>query len=287
MGQSPSCGVPACHGASRPVCSDLTGFSLIVIPAALFGYALAGYPLLLWILSRFARRPRIWGDPADWPRLAILVPAYNEEASIAGTLESLLALDYPIDRREVVVMSDASSDRTDEIVRGFESRGVRLVRMQSRKGKRAAENHTLPLVTSDIVVNTDAIRIPTGSLRPLMRVFQDPAIGAASGRDVSVGDIAAEANASEAGVRGRTRRRCVRSRRAWRHHRRERVSLRHPPPAGRHGIPRGAEPRFRVAPPGRPSGYAHGIGGRALCACPAHRSLQAEYAGRSAPCCAG
>ena len=183
--------------------SDLTGFSLIVIPAALFGYALAGYPLLLWILSRFAQRPRTWGDPADWPRLAILVPAYNEEASIAGTLESLLALDYPIDRREVVVMSDASSDRTDEIVRGFESRGVRLVRMQSRKGKSAAENRTLPLVTCDIVVNTDAtIRIPSGSLRPLIRVFQDPTVGAASGRDVSVGDIDAEANASEAGYVG-------------------------------------------------------------------------------------
>ena len=79
--------------------------------------------------------------------MAILVPAYNEEASIAGTLESLLALDYPVDRREVVVMSDASTDRTDEIVRGFEARGVRLVRMPVRRGKSAAENRTLPLVT--------------------------------------------------------------------------------------------------------------------------------------------
>ncbi len=89
-----------------------------------------------------APRPRIWGDPADWPRVAILVPAYNEEASIAGTLESLLALDYPLDRREVVVMSDASTDRTDEIVRGFESRGVRLVRMPVRTRKeRRRESH--------------------------------------------------------------------------------------------------------------------------------------------------
>ena len=95
-------------------------------------------------------------------------------------------------------------DRTDEIVRGFESRGVRLVRMSGpRKGKSAAENRTLPLVTCDIVVNTDAtIRIPGGSLRPLIRVFQDPTVGAASGRDVSVGDINAEANASEAGYVG-------------------------------------------------------------------------------------
>ena len=183
--------------------SDTVGLSLIAVPAALFAYALAGYPLVLWIVSRVAPRPRAGADPTEWPRLAILVPAYNEEASITGTLESLLALDYPVHRREVVVMSDASSDRTDEIVRGFESRGVRLVRMQARKGKSAAENRTLPLVTCDIVVNTDAtIRIPSGSLRPLIRVFQDPTVGAASGRDVSVGDIDAEANASEAGYVG-------------------------------------------------------------------------------------
>jgi len=173
------------------------------VPAALFGYALAGYPLLLWLVSRVARRPRAWCDPPEWPRLSILVPAYNEEASIAGTLDSLLALDYPADRREVVVMSDASSDRTDDIVRGYEARGVRLVRMPARRGKSAAENRTLPMVTGDIIVNTDAtIRIPSSSLRPLIRVFQDPAVGAASGRDVSVGDLNAEANASEAGYVG-------------------------------------------------------------------------------------
>lgn len=182
---------------------DSVGLFLLAVPAALFGYALAGYPLLLWLVSRVARRPRAWCDPPEWPRLSILVPAYNEEASIAGTLDSLLALDYPADRREVVVMSDASSDRTDDIVRGYEARGVRLVRMPARRGKSAAENRTLPMVTGDIIVNTDAtIRIPSSSLRPLIRVFQDPAVGAASGRDVSVGDLNAEANASEAGYVG-------------------------------------------------------------------------------------
>ena len=183
--------------------SDTVGLGLVAVPVVLFAYALAGYPALLWLVSRAARRPRSWGDPGEWPRVAILVPAYNEEASIAGTLESLLQLDYPVTHREVVVMSDASSDRTDEIVRGFEARGVRLVRMSLRRGKSAAENRTLPLVACDIVVNTDAtIRIPAASLKPLVRVFQDPTVGAASGRDVSVGDLAAEANAGEAGYVG-------------------------------------------------------------------------------------
>lgn len=183
--------------------SPAIGWTLVAIPTLLFGYALAGYPALLWLAARVVPRRVPPDDPPEWPRITILIPAYNEEASIAGTLESLLALDYPADRRQVVVMSDASTDRTDEIVRGFESRGVRLVRMLVRKGKSAAENHTLPLVDGEIVVNTDAtIRIPAGSLKPLLRVFQDPTIGAASGRDISVGDLEAEANASEAGYVG-------------------------------------------------------------------------------------
>jgi cellulose synthase/poly-beta-1,6-N-acetylglucosamine synthase-like glycosyltransferase len=179
------------------------GYVLVLVPLALFVYALFVYPAILWLLSRLAPAPRVWGDPPAWPSVTILVPAYNEEESIAGTLESLLALDYPADRRDIMVMSDASTDRTDAIVAGFASRGVRLVRMPVRRGKTAAENHTLKLVTSEIVVNTDAtIRIPAGSLRPLLRVFQDPTIGAASGRDVSVGDITAEGNAGEGGYVG-------------------------------------------------------------------------------------
>ena len=179
------------------------GYVLVLVPAALFAYALFIYPAVRWLLSRLAPVPKAWADPPQWPTVTILVPAYNEEDSIAGTLESLLALDYPVDRREIIVMSDASTDRTDEIVQGFAARGVRLVRMPVRKGKTAAENHTLQLVTSEIVVNTDAtIRIPAGSLRPLLRVFQDPTIGAASGRDVSVGDLTAEGNAGEGGYVG-------------------------------------------------------------------------------------
>jgi cellulose synthase/poly-beta-1,6-N-acetylglucosamine synthase-like glycosyltransferase len=179
------------------------GWTLVLVPAALFVYALFIYPALLWVLSRLAPAPKVWSDPPSWPTVSILVPAYNEEESIGGTLESLLALDYPADRREIIVMSDASTDRTDEIVAGFAARGVRLVRMPERRGKTAAENHTLALLTSEIVVNTDAtIRIPAASLKPLLRVFQDPTIGAASGRDVSVGDITAEGNAGEGGYVG-------------------------------------------------------------------------------------
>ncbi len=176
---------------------------LILIPAALFGYTYIGYPLLLRLLTvgRGSRLPAT--DPDPWPVVSISLPAYNEEASIGRTIESLLALDYPPDRRQIVVVSDASTDRTDEIVRSYADRGVELVRMPERGGKTAAENTAAAMLRGDIVVNTDAtIRILPGALKPLVRAFQDPTIGVASGRDMSVGDVTSDANSGESGYVG-------------------------------------------------------------------------------------
>jgi cellulose synthase/poly-beta-1,6-N-acetylglucosamine synthase-like glycosyltransferase len=135
--------------------------------------------------------------------VSISLPAHNEESRLARTLEDLLGLDYPAGRMEIVVVSDASTDRTDEIARAFSDRGVRLLRMEPRGGKVAAENYAAEWLTGEIVVNTDAtIRVPPGSLKPLVRAFEDPAVGVASGRDVSVAAVAEEANRAEAGYVG-------------------------------------------------------------------------------------
>jgi cellulose synthase/poly-beta-1,6-N-acetylglucosamine synthase-like glycosyltransferase len=126
------------------------------------------------------------------------VPAYNEEASIRGTIESLLALDYPRERCQIVIISDASTDRTDEIVSEYAGRGVDLLRLGNRSGKTAAENAAASRLRGDIVVNTDAsIRILPQSLKPLIRAFQDPTVGVASGRDLSVGDLNVVATSDE------------------------------------------------------------------------------------------
>ncbi|MDH4132073.1 MAG: hypothetical protein OEV95_09740, partial [Gemmatimonadota bacterium] len=91
----------------------------------------------------------------------------------------------------------------DDIVREFAAAGVELLRLPERSGKTAAENAALPLLRGSIVVNTDAtIRILPSAMKPLIRVFEDPAIGVASGRDVSVGDLADEASLGESGYVG-------------------------------------------------------------------------------------
>jgi cellulose synthase/poly-beta-1,6-N-acetylglucosamine synthase-like glycosyltransferase len=181
----------------------LLGIALIAVPFLLMGYAYVGYPVLLWLVGR--SRPPVLppNPPGPWPVITISLPAHNEEAVIGATIESLLALDYPADRLQILVISDASTDATDQVVSGFASRGVELHRMASRAGKTGAENASARMCRGEIVVNTDAsIRIPPGALKPLVRVFQDPSIGVASGRDVSVGDLDREGNQGESGYVG-------------------------------------------------------------------------------------
>jgi cellulose synthase/poly-beta-1,6-N-acetylglucosamine synthase-like glycosyltransferase len=181
----------------------LLALTLIAIPTALGLYAYVGYPVILRLLAAGRPAPPSFKDPDPWPFITISLPAYNEEQSIRGTLEALLALEYPADRRQILVISDASTDGTEAIVREFASRGVDLIRLPSRAGKTAAENAAARHFRGDIVVNTDAtIRIPAGSLKPLIRVFQDSTVGVASGRDISVGRAEVETNRGESGYVG-------------------------------------------------------------------------------------
>ena len=176
--------------------------TLAVLPVATFGYAYIGYPLVLRALA-IGRPPlQLPREPAEWPLLTITVPAYNAEASIGAVLENILAADYPADRRQIIVISDASSDGTDDRVREFANRGVELLRIPRRRGKTAAESAAGRIARGSIIVNMDAtVRILPGSLKALVRAFGDPTVGVASGCDRSV-SAGAEANATEASYVG-------------------------------------------------------------------------------------
>lgn len=166
-------------------------------------YTYVGYPLALSVLARSkpARAPNY--SCTDWPLITICLPAYNEELQIRGAIESLLATDYPPERRQILIVSDASTDRTDDIVQEYKGRGVELMRMPRRGGKTAAENAAALAMRGEIVVNTDAsIRIRPDALKPLVAAFQDPTVGVASGRDVSVSRSAQDVNVGESGYVG-------------------------------------------------------------------------------------
>src|SRR5687767_15620655 len=90
-------------------------------------------------------------DPDEWPSVTITLPVHNEERRIASCLDAVLALDYPADRRQILVISDGSTDRTEDLVRGYATRGVELHVMRERRGKSAAENVGGGLARGDIV----------------------------------------------------------------------------------------------------------------------------------------
>jgi glycosyltransferase involved in cell wall biosynthesis len=182
---------------------DAVGLVLVAAPVVLIGYAYIGYPILLRALGALRRGASEPGEPLEWPDITITVPAFNEGQTIAATIERLLATDYPVDRRHILVVSDASTDGTDDIVRRYADRGVELLRLPERGGKTAAENAAAQHVRSDIVVNTDAsVQVLATALKPLVRAFGDPTVGVASGRDVSAGDVAIEGNRGESGYVG-------------------------------------------------------------------------------------
>ena len=172
-------------------------------PLVIAVYAYVGYPLILWIVAGIRPSRNVRRDATQWPSVTITVPVYNAVSSIAATLESLLQLDYPRDRLQILVISDASTDGTDDVVRRFALRGVELLRLPERRGKTAAENAALAGSRGEILVNVDStIVLPKESLKKLVRVFDDPTIGVASGRDVSVGAASDRGTRPESGYVG-------------------------------------------------------------------------------------
>ena len=142
-------------------------------------YVYAGYPALLAVLARVRRRPVMRSDYR--PRITVIIPAFNEQDSIAHKITSTLANGYPGSRLEVIVASDGSTDRTNEIVRGFEPR-VHLLALP-RGGKVAALNAAVRDATGDIVVFTDAdVILDDDALSRLVSSFADPDVGGVTGR---------------------------------------------------------------------------------------------------------
>jgi cellulose synthase/poly-beta-1,6-N-acetylglucosamine synthase-like glycosyltransferase len=144
-------------------------------------YVYAIFPLLARLLaSRF-------GSPVPEGELplsvSIIVTAYNEEKGILAKLENLLALDYPGEFVDIIVASDASSDATDQLVRGCGSARVQLLRVEGRKGKTNCQNEAAAAARGDILVFTDATtRLDARALRELTRRFYSGDVGCVAGR---------------------------------------------------------------------------------------------------------
>jgi len=154
---------------------------------ALLIYVYAGYPLLVWLLSRLRDR-RVQPMPdaaAAEPSVTVLIAAYNEADCIEQTVRNKLELNYPADKLEIIVVSDESDDGTDDIVAGVADERVTLIRQQPRAGKTAGLNLGLPRARGEIVVFSDANSLyHPDALRHLIAPLADPAVGYVTGRMV-------------------------------------------------------------------------------------------------------
>ena len=148
--------------------------------AALF-YTYVGYPILVYLVG--GARSIAVDKKKIQPSVTILITAYNEELSIRAKLENTLKINYPKSKLEILVASDGSADKTDEIVKEFESKGVKLFHQSGRKGKTFTQNKAVEVASGEIIIFSDATTMYRSDvLDQVLPNFGDENIGCVAGK---------------------------------------------------------------------------------------------------------
>lgn len=153
---------------------------------AWLAYTYMGYPLVLMLLARLRRvHPQV--NEQYLPTVSVLISARNEERDIGWKVSETLNWNYPPDKLEVMVASDASDDKTDQVLSGIGDPRLTFVRMEQRGGKGRALNRLAQLAKGDVLFFTDAnAHIPANAIRGMVRHLADPRVGSVTGRTSSV-----------------------------------------------------------------------------------------------------
>ena len=147
-------------------------------------YTYFGYPAILMVWPK-RRKLETYERLAEDPTVTVLIAAYNERANIKQTITSLLNSEYPSEKLEVLISSDASTDGTDEVVLSFDEKRVRLHRMKSRSGKFAAQKEALQSAKGELILLADASsEFKSDAIRTLVRHFADCTVGSSVGRKI-------------------------------------------------------------------------------------------------------
>jgi len=146
------------------------------------GWTHVGYPLAVAGLARIRQRPVRRANIE--PTVTFIVAAHDEEVVIERRIQNVLELDYPPDKLEIVVVSDGSTDRTDDLVAGLAEADahVRLLTVQ-RGGKTTAQDHAVRSTSGEVIAFSDAnTHWRSDALRMLVRNFADPSVAYVCGR---------------------------------------------------------------------------------------------------------
>ncbi|WP_289020798.1 glycosyltransferase family 2 protein [Desulfobacter postgatei] len=144
-------------------------------------YPFVIYPSLLKLLASKSKYPSLLQEFTDsWPKITFIISAYNEARVISEKLENALSITYPENKLEILVVSDASDDGTDEIVleKSLLDNRIKLLRQDERKGKTAGLNKAMEHINSDIVIFSDANAMYTPqAFQELVKYFKNPQVG--------------------------------------------------------------------------------------------------------------
>ena len=148
---------------------------------SILAYTFFGFFVLLFIVSFIKRKPVLKKDIE--PTVSIIICAYNEAKKIREKIENCLALDYPHEKLEIIVVSDGSTDGTDAIVKNYRHPRVHCLSMPERRGKSHCQNMAAALAKHEILFFTDATAMhPPQALKILLRSLADPNVGCVTGR---------------------------------------------------------------------------------------------------------
>jgi len=143
-------------------------------------YCYLGYPFLIFVLSEFLPKPV--QKSAIFPSVSIIIAAHNEEDVIKAKLDNLLSLDYPQDQIEILIGSDASTDRTNQIIQTYQDPRLHLFAYNQRRGKMTTVNDLVQESKHTIIFFNDARQlIERDALKNLVQNFADHSVGCVSG----------------------------------------------------------------------------------------------------------
>ncbi len=176
---------------------------LFYISAFVIFWAMIGYPLSVRILGKLYKKRQITRNYSNQPSVTIMVVAHNEEKVILDKLNNIVQIEYPKDKIEYVIVSDNSTDGTNEIVRDFiksyPKMNVRLFEVEKRMGKTNAQNEAHKTITTEFTVMTDAnSMLDKNSVIELMAAFTSKNISYVTGRLTFSNNLRTDVSNSEA-----------------------------------------------------------------------------------------
>ncbi len=144
-------------------------------------YVYFGYPFIILLIAMINKKTVLKNDDFE-PTVSLIIAAYNEEDVIEEKIKNSLSLDYPKDKLEIIIFSDASTDQTNEIVCQHQDKGIKFIHLPERRGKTTGQNLAIDHAKGEVIIFSDANALyRPEAIRKIVRNFSDRSVGCVCG----------------------------------------------------------------------------------------------------------